>query len=157
MIYRGPRGLPTNRYLETPRGYNPDSSPRAFLRLQGDRESAVLRAYRMRVRNSWLVRALSLDPLRPGAFNAVGGHCAPPCQDALTMWYMTTEPCHVSVLCVGVRDLGETEWSRRRCTGLPLGRSRFPRPHAGIWHWLWPPVVCHAVWGFWLFGPPMGL
>jgi hypothetical protein len=33
------------------------------------------------------------------------------------MWYMTTEPCCVSMLCIRVRDPGGTEWSRQRCTG----------------------------------------
>jgi hypothetical protein len=75
----------------------------------------VLRAYRMRVHNLWLVRASSLDPLWASAFNAVGGRCAPPYQD-------TTEPCRVNVLYVGVRDLGEIEWSCRCCIGLAFGK-----------------------------------
>ena len=46
-----------------------------------------------------------------GAFNAVGGRCILPRQDALTMWYMTAEPCRVSVPCFRVHDLGRAEWS----------------------------------------------
>ena len=38
------------------------------------------------------------------------------------MWYMTTEPHYVSVLRVGVRDLGWVEWSRRRCTSPAFWR-----------------------------------
>ena len=38
------------------------------------------------------------------------------------MWYMTAEPGHVSVLCVKIHDLGETEWSHRRYTGLAFGK-----------------------------------
>jgi hypothetical protein len=38
------------------------------------------------------------------------------------MWYAIAEPCCVSVLCVGVCDPGETEWSHRRCTGLAFGK-----------------------------------
>jgi hypothetical protein len=38
------------------------------------------------------------------------------------MWYMTAEPYHVSVLCVGVRVPSETEWSCRRCTSLAFGK-----------------------------------
>ena len=37
------------------------------------------------------------------------------------MWYETTEPYRVSVLCVRVHDPGETKWSRRHCTGLAFG------------------------------------
>ena len=33
------------------------------------------------------------------------------------MWYMTTEPCHVSVLCIKVCDPGGIEWSHQCCTG----------------------------------------
>jgi hypothetical protein len=33
LIYCEPRGPLTNRCLETPQGYNLDSSPRAFLRI----------------------------------------------------------------------------------------------------------------------------
>jgi hypothetical protein len=58
-----------------------------------------------------LIRASSLDPLRVGAFNAIGGHFVPPRQATLTMWYVTAEPCLVSVLRIGVRDLGGAEWS----------------------------------------------
>jgi hypothetical protein len=95
-------GLLTNRCLETPRGYSPDSIPRAFLRSQSDRESMEMRAYRMRVHSSWLVHASSLDLLWAGAFNVVGGRYARPCQDALR---------------TRVHDLGRSEWSHRRCTG----------------------------------------
>ena len=38
------------------------------------------------------------------------------------MWYVTTKPCRVSVLCVEIHDLGETKWSRRRYTGLAFGK-----------------------------------
>jgi hypothetical protein len=37
-------------------------------------------------------------------------------------WYMTVEPCCVSVLCLGVRDPSRVEWSRRRCTSPSLGK-----------------------------------
>jgi hypothetical protein len=75
----------------------------------------------MWVRGSWLVRASSLDPLRAGVFNAVGGRCVPPHQDALT-WYVTTESCCVSVSCFGARDPGGAEWSCRPCFGPVFGR-----------------------------------
>ena len=57
-----------------------------------------------------------------GAFNVVGGHCVLPCQDALMMWYVTIEPCYVSVLRIGACDPGGAEWSRRCCTGPAFGR-----------------------------------
>ena len=41
------------------------------------------------------------------------------------MWYMSAEPCHVSVLHFGAHDLGEVEWSRRCCTGLAFLRVNF--------------------------------
>ena len=44
------------------------------------------------------------------------------CHDALMMRYVATKPCHVSALCVGVHDPGETEWSCRRCTSLAFGK-----------------------------------
>ena len=65
----------------------------------------------MRVCSSRLVRASSLDPLRVGAFNAVGGHCVSLRQDVLTTWYVTFEPCRVSVPHLRVRDPGGAEWS----------------------------------------------
>ena len=55
-------------------------------------------------------------------FNAVGGRCAPPRQGTLMMWYVTTEPFHVSVLRVEICDLGKTEWSYQRCTSLAFGK-----------------------------------
>jgi hypothetical protein len=69
------------------------------------------------VRSSQLVLASSLDPLWADAFNAVGSHYVLPRQAALTMWYMTAEPYRVNVLHIGVRDLGEGEWSCQCCTG----------------------------------------
>ena len=38
------------------------------------------------------------------------------------MWYVTVEPCRVSVLRIRVCDLGGTEWSRRCCTNPAFGR-----------------------------------
>jgi len=38
------------------------------------------------------------------------------------MWYVTAEPYHVSVLRIGVCDLGEIEWSRQCCTGPAFGK-----------------------------------
>ena len=38
------------------------------------------------------------------------------------MRYATAELCHVSVLCIGVRDLGRAEWSHRCCTGSTFRR-----------------------------------
>jgi hypothetical protein len=38
------------------------------------------------------------------------------------MRYATIEPYHVSVLRIGVRDLGGAEQSRRRCTGSTFRR-----------------------------------
>jgi hypothetical protein len=55
-------------------------------------------------------------------FNVVGGYYVPPRLDALTMWYMTAEPYHVSVLHIGVRDLGGAECSRRCCTDPAFGK-----------------------------------
>ena len=52
-----------------------------------------------------------------GAFNAVGGYCACPHQDAMMVWYVTAKPYHVSVLCTEVCDLGRSEWSYRCYTG----------------------------------------
>jgi hypothetical protein len=48
---------------------------------------------------------------RLGVFNAVGGRCVLPRQDAVMMWYVTAELCRVSVLRIGVLDLGGAEWS----------------------------------------------
>jgi hypothetical protein len=38
------------------------------------------------------------------------------------MWYVAAEPYHVSVLHIGVCDLGKTKWSRRGCIGLAFGK-----------------------------------
>jgi hypothetical protein len=37
-------------------------------------------------------------------------------------WYMTIELCHVSVLHIGVRDLGGVKWSCGHYTGPAFGR-----------------------------------
>jgi hypothetical protein len=69
-----------------------------------------------------VVRASSLDPLWASVFNAVGGRYVLSHQDALTVWYTTTETGCVSVLRNGTRDPGGAEWSCRRCTGSAFGR-----------------------------------
>jgi hypothetical protein len=38
------------------------------------------------------------------------------------MWYMTAELCHVSVLHIGVHDLGGVKWSCGHYTGPTFGR-----------------------------------
>ena len=38
---------------------------------------------------------------------------------------VATKPCRVSVPCVGVRDLGKTERSCRRCIGLTFRKVLF--------------------------------
>jgi hypothetical protein len=63
------------------------------------------------VRSRGLFELRCSTPCELGAFNVLGGCGVLPHQDALTMWYVTTELCRVSVLRIGVRDLGRAEWS----------------------------------------------
>ena len=56
------------------------------------------------------------------------------------MWYVTTEPCRVGVLCVRVRDPGKTEWSRRHCTGLAFGKVSISSTVDGSLQTLKPPI-----------------
>jgi hypothetical protein len=62
---------------------------------------------------SWPTRASLLHPLQVGTFNTAGGHCAPPHQVILVMWYMVAKPCHVSVLRTRVHDPGRAEQLRQ--------------------------------------------
>jgi hypothetical protein len=108
---RGLLGLLVNRCLETPRGYNPTVAPERFC----DHE-VIVKALRCVFDECGFVVVTSSSfvarSLAGWCVQCERWPCAPPRQDALIMWYTTAEICHVSVPCIGARDLGGAEWSR---------------------------------------------
>jgi hypothetical protein len=104
-----------------------------------------VRCARGRSRGLFELRCLTYYGL--SAFNVIDGRCVLPRQDALAVWYMTAEFYHLSVLCIGVHDLGGAEWSCQRCTGPTFGRVSISLTSHGHLTLALTPVVHHAAWG----------
>ena len=81
-----------------------------------------MHACRVLVRSRGLFELRRSTPLLASVFNVVGGLYVPPHQDTLMAWYVIAEPCHVSVLRIGVREPGGAKWSCRCCTSLAFGK-----------------------------------
>jgi hypothetical protein len=78
----------------------------------------------------------------------IGRRSALPRQDTQMIWYVTVELGHVSVPCVGLHDLGETERSHRRCTRLAFGKALISLTTCGHLTLAVASLVCHVSRGF---------